>query len=165
MEMTHLHVTEAISNIQASLLDRLIDLDPSTSHESAQVRLNDFDQIKSQVKRDLENLLNTRCGRPKPPKRYQAVERSVLHYGLGDYSAGSPDSSALINRILTDVKWALRQFEPRIKDVRVELDVREDAQIGLSFRISGLLVVDPIREVVIFDTYYDSIKKAYIVSG
>lgn len=151
-------------NIQASLLDRLIDLDPSSSREPVQGRLTDFRQIRSQVKRDLENLLNTRGGKAKPPKRYRETSNSVLYYGLGDYSSGSPSSSILIDRILKDVERALRHFEPRIKNPQVDLEIGDETQSGLSFRISGLLVVDPIREPVVFDTYYDSTRKGYVVS-
>ena len=47
-------------NIQASLLDRLIDNEPGTSHEPVQYRLTTFRQLKRGVGRDLENLLNTK---------------------------------------------------------------------------------------------------------
>ena len=47
-------------NIQASLLDRLIDNEPGTSHEPVQYRLTTFRQVKGAVGRDLENLINTK---------------------------------------------------------------------------------------------------------
>lgn len=47
-------------NIQSSLLDRLIDNEPGTSHEPVQYRLTTFRQVKRRVGRDLENLLNTK---------------------------------------------------------------------------------------------------------
>jgi type VI secretion system protein ImpF len=34
----------------------------------------------------------------------------------------------------------------------------------LGFRITGILVVDPITEPVTFDTYFDVIKGEYVIS-
>ena len=47
-------------NIQASLLDRLIDNEPGISHEPVQYRLTTFRHVKRGVGRDLENLLITK---------------------------------------------------------------------------------------------------------
>jgi len=47
-------------NIQASLLDRLIDNEPGTSHEPVQYSLTTFRQVKRGVGIDLENLLITK---------------------------------------------------------------------------------------------------------
>ncbi len=152
-------------NVQVSLLDRLVDLDPEAGHESVQFRLADFNHIQTLVKRDLENLLNTRCGLAEKSKTYPETFRSVLYYGLRDYSADTPGSIGVRDKMIKDVERAIQRFEPRIKNVKVRLDIDDDTQRSLSFQISGLLVVDPIREPVTFDSYYDPIKKGYVISG
>jgi type VI secretion system protein ImpF len=155
---------DAHNNIQVSLLDRLVDDDPKTSHESVQYRLADFRHIKSLVTRDLESLLNTRCGLADCPKNYPETNRSVLYYGLKDYSAESPNSSDARNRIIKDIEKTIQFFEPRLKNIKVRIDEDLESHRGLAFRITGLLVVDPIREPVAFDTYYDGSKKEYVIS-
>lgn len=54
-------------NIQASVLDRLLDNDPKVSRETVQHRLVDVGRIKSALVRDLENLLDTRRSIIDPP--------------------------------------------------------------------------------------------------
>jgi type VI secretion system protein ImpF len=156
---------DAHNTIQVSLLDRLVDEDPKTVHEPVQFRLTDFRHIKSLVTRDLENLLNTRCGLADCSKHYPETNRSVLYYGLKDYSAESPNSSNARNRIVKDIDKAIQFFEPRLKNIKVHIDEDLEAHRGLAFRITGVLVVDPIREPVAFDTYYDASRKEYVVAG
>ena len=151
-------------NVRISILDRLLAHEPDSSQENVQFRLADFRHIQSMVIRDLEHLLNTRCGIQEPPKAYSETRRSVMFYGLRDYSSDSPDSGQTRDRMIHDVERAIRWFEPRLKNVKVQLDVAENTHRSLNFKISGLLVVDPIREPVTFDSYYDPEKKAYVIS-
>jgi type VI secretion system protein ImpF len=51
-----------------------------------------------------------------------------------------------------------------LKNVTVVLEAGADKEHRLSFRISAILMVEPIREPVTFDTYFDSIRKEYVVS-
>lgn len=155
---------DANNNIQVSLLDRLVDDDPKAPHEPVQFRLTDFRHIKALVTRDLERLLNTRCGLKISPKHYPETNRSVLYYGLRDYSAESPNSSDTRNRIVKDIEKTIQCFEPRLKNIKVRIDEDIEDHRGLAFRITGLLVVDPIREPVAFDTYYDGSRKEYVIS-
>jgi type VI secretion system protein ImpF len=89
----------------------------------------------------------------------------VATYGLKDFTAKNTDSQKLRQDIRKDVERSIARFEPRLKNVKVDLETGTKKERNLSFRISAMLVVDPIREPVAFDTYFDSIRKEYVVSG
>ncbi len=151
-------------NIQASILDRLIDLEPKLSKEPVQYRLSSFREIKAFVVRDLENLLNSRRSILEIPSAYKALNQSVASYGLKDFTADNPNSTAVMKKIRRDVERTILRFEPRLKRVKVRLETGENAKRSLSFRISGLLVLDPLKEPVTFDTYFDSSRGEYVIT-
>lgn len=154
-----------MGNAQASLLDRLIDEDPKSPGESAQYRLLDVRQVKGHVVRDLENLLNSRRDITNLPAEFRELDNSVATYGLKDFTAENTDSQKVRQTIRKDVEQTIARFEPRLQNVKVELETGSKKERNLSFHISALLVVDPIREPVAFDTFFDSIRKEYVVSG
>jgi type VI secretion system protein ImpF len=148
---------------QAPLLDRLIDADPTTSREPAQQRLLNARQIKALVVRDLENLLNSRRNITALPPEFRELENSLATYGLKDFTALSADNRQVRQSIRKDVEKAIARFEPRLKNVKVMLETGDPKERNLSFQISAILVVDPIREPVTFDTYFDATRKEYVV--
>ncbi|BBO88772.1 type VI secretion system baseplate subunit TssE [Desulfosarcina ovata] len=150
---------------QAPLLDRLIDEDPANSRESAQQRLMDAREIKALVVRDLENLLNCRRSIASIPDELRELQNSVAVYGLKDFTALGADSHQVRQTILKDVEKAIARFEPRLKNVNVVIETGDHKERSLSFQISAMLVVDPIREPVAFDTYFDTTRKAFVISG
>ena len=153
-----------MENVQTSLLDRLIDEDPNHSSESVQHRALTVRQLRAFVVRDLENLLNSRQNITHVPQQYVETRRSVLTYGLRDLTAESPNNPHALMRIRKEVEMAISTFEPRLQRVKVMLETSEKHGSRLSFRVSALLVVDPIREPVTFDTYFDSTRKEYVIS-
>jgi len=150
-------------NSHATILDRLVDMEPGVSHEPVQRRLLDIRQIKAVVVRDLENLLNTRRRILPVPASYKEINNSVFMYGLGDFTSENPKNSSVRQRLRQDVEKAIARFEPRLKNVIVRLE--EDIEKGrnLRFRISGLLVVEPETEPVSFDTYFDTNRGEYVI--
>lgn len=151
-------------NIQASILDRLIDLEPEVSREPVQRRFLTLGQAKASVVRDLENILNTKRSVLVPPNSCKEVNRSLFLYGLQDFTAQSPKSAMVRQLLRQQIEKAISRFEPRLKNVRVNFEVSMQDERTLGFRISGLLVVDPVREPVTFDTYFDVIKGEYVIS-
>ena len=150
---------------QAPLLDRLIDEDPASPGESVQQRLMNARQIKALVARDLENLLNSRREITSLPASFSELQHSVATYGLKDFTALGIQSGKVRSAIQKDVELAIARFEPRLQHVKVVLVTGDRRERKLSFQISALLVVDPIREPVAFDTYFDGLRKEYVVSG
>jgi type VI secretion system protein ImpF len=151
-------------NIQASILDRLIDLDPEVSRESVQHRFLTVGQARASVARDLENLLNTKRSVLAPPNSCKEVIRSLFSYGLPDFTAQNPKSAMVRQQLRQQIERAISRFEPRIRNVKVnfEISMQNDRTVG--FRITGLLVLDPVKEPVTFDTYFDVIKGEYVIS-
>lgn len=71
---------EKTPNLQASILDRLIDHQPEVSREPVQRRLAGFSQVRAAVVRDLENLLNTRSQFLPVPDGCKEVSNSLFVY-------------------------------------------------------------------------------------
>src|SRR6516165_12299211 len=71
-----------------SVLDRLLDDDPGVSREPAQNRHQVLRELKQSVRRDLENLLNTRARCQTGPPHLKELKQSLVQYGLPDFSGG-----------------------------------------------------------------------------
>ena len=152
------------THIQRSLLDRLIDLSPEVSRDSASYRTADMGQIKGLVARDLEKLLNTKSPALPPPPAFREVARSLHIYGLSDFTSQNPKSAAVRQRLRMEIEQAIRLFEPRLRNVSVRIEATPQNERNLRFKITGLLVLDPVTEPVAFDTIFDVGRGEYAVS-
>lgn len=153
---------ERHQNLQASVLDRLVDQEPEVSHEPVQYRLLGVGQVKAWVVRDLENLLNTRRHILTPPPAYTEVNDSLFTFGLPDYTSQNPKNMAVRQQLRQEIERTIARFEPRLKDVSVHVEAAADNDRSLRFRINGLLVVEPEAEPVTFDTYFDVNRSQYV---
>lgn len=151
-------------NLQASILDRLIDLEPEVSREPVQHRFLTMGQAKASVVRDLENILNTKRSVLVPPNCCKEVNSSLFVYGLQDFTAQNPKSAAVKQQLRQQVEKVISRFEPRLKNVRVKFEASTANERNLRFRINALMVVDPVTEPVTFDTYFDINKGEYVIS-
>ncbi len=148
---------------QASILDRLIDLEPDVSREPVQNRLSDYRQLMAVVRRDIENLLNTKNFSSISGSRHGELENSLMTYGLPDFTARGTNSSSVRDRLRRDVENAIRRFEPRLTSVVVRIEQGTQEERNITFRITGLLMTDPAPEPVVFDTHLDINKGEYEV--
>jgi type VI secretion system protein ImpF len=136
-----------------SVLDRLLDDRPEETAEPASVRGKGLRELKASVRRDLEFLLNARCNFVEIPEDLPEARRSVLLFGLPDFSTYNLSNPVGRQKLCRIVEKLVRQFEPRL--TRVEVAIVQDARSvdrSLHFRIDGLLRVDPTPEPVSFDT-------------
>jgi type VI secretion system protein ImpF len=137
----------------ASVLDRLLDDDPTVSREVAKSRNVVLRELKQAVRRDLENLLNHRRRVQGWPAGLGELDKSLVGFGLPDFTGTpmtTPESREQLRRTLENV---IRTFEPRFKTVRVHvLDTAEPRARTLRFRIDALLHADPAPEPVVFDS-------------
>jgi type VI secretion system protein ImpF len=151
-------------DIQGSILNRLIDDAPGVSSESSQQRAYDFSRIKAAVVNDLENLLNTKgFAEPLPPS-YKELNSSLYIYGLRDFTAHNPQSPSVRQRLRLEIENAVSRFEPRLRNVSVRIETPARNERTLRFRITGVLVADPLSEQVTFDTYFDLNKGEYVIT-
>jgi type VI secretion system protein ImpF len=155
---------ESLDNLRACILDRLVDLDPGVSHEPVQANFTSIGQIKASLVRDLENLLNTKRQIFMPSAIYRELNNSLFVYGLRDFTAQSLKSPSVRQQLRQDVERTISRFEPRLRNLTVQLDIPTQFDRNFRFRITGILVVDPIREPVSFDTYFDVNRGEYKVS-
>jgi len=158
-------VTDPNRNAQASILDRLIDLDPDVSRESVPFRLQDIRQVKTSVVRDLENLLNTKWLVAEPPGAFRNLRESLWLYGLRDFSADNPKAPAVRQQLRREIERTISRFEPRLRSVSVQLDAESEKERTLRFRISAMLIVEPLSEPVTFDTVLDVNRAQFKVTG
>ena len=152
------------ANLTLSLLDRLRDEDPKVTLESEQHRTVSERQVLDSVIRDIENLLNTRSSPIDIPTAFQYLKSSLAGYGIKDFSVENPDTSQVRQKLCKEIETAIHRFEPRLQKpvVRLEREGKEKGQ--LFFRITGVLVVEPIKEPVSFDTFFDVGRGRYMIA-
>ena len=151
-------------DIHASILDRLIDEQPGISREPVRHRVLSINQIKASVIRDLENLLNARRQITPVPAEYREVSNSLFVYGLRDFTSEDPRSPSIKQQLRNDVEKTISRFDSRLRNVIVRLEASAQNERNVRFRISGLLVVDPVTEPVTFDTFFDINRGEYVIS-
>lgn len=135
--------------MQPSILDRLIDPDTrGTSWRSGY----GIQEMMDVVRRDLEDLLNTRQTHLGLPDDFEETKKSIFNYGLPDLTsrnAITPQQKEEIGRSLEEV---VVLFEPRLRDVRATLlDSGDSKQTTVRFRIDAKLCVEP-APAVAFET-------------
>ena len=153
-------------NIVASVLDRLMDDEPGLSREPVPERTQSLRQLEGAVARDLEAMLNTRReALEELSEDFKEVNRSLVNYGLPDftsYSLMGEKDRARIRRILEE---NIATFEPRLQRVRVTLEAQREHDKALRFRVDALLRVEPSPEPVTFDAVLQLQNQEYQVQG
>jgi type VI secretion system protein ImpF len=142
-------------HIRSSVLDRLIDLEPTASGEPVRFHAATFRELKAAVCRDLENLLNTRNFLSAEVGGFRELSSSLLGYGLRDYTSSNPRSPLLRQQLRQELEKAIGCFEPRLHNVTVRIQDSDGNERNLRFMISGLLLTDSVAEPVTFDTVFD----------
>jgi type VI secretion system lysozyme-like protein len=133
-----------------SLLDRLTD--PESSGSGALLGY-DLGRMIDAVRRDLEELLNTRQSHQGMPEEFVELHNSIAAYGLPDFSSVDAGKSAQRKAMGRIIEAIISRFEPRLGDVQaVPIDVPgEKESQRVQFQISARLRLEPSPEVG-FDT-------------
>ena len=153
-------------SILPSVLDRLLDDEPGTEREPMPNRFQNLRELKKAVTRDLEDLLNTRQEiLEELPSEFAEVSRSLVSYGLPDFTSFSLLSKHDRNRIRRAVEQAIANFEPRLARVNVTLEPPREYERVVRFRIEALLRVEPAPEPVSFDAVLQLHTLEYVVRG
>jgi type VI secretion system protein ImpF len=148
--------------ITPSVIDRLLDDGSGPRREEP----HSVGELKRVVGRDLEALLNTRREiLDDLPGGFAETGRSLLVYGLPDFSAlnlASTQDRSQVRRALENV---IATFEPRLDRVRVSMEEPRPFDRGLHFRIDAVLQVEPAPEPVTFDAVLQLTTQQYAVEG
>jgi type VI secretion system protein ImpF len=132
------------TRLTASLLDRLIDQEED---QAGSARGYDHRQMIDVVRRDLEDLLNTRMTNGDVPAAFVEVNNSVVTYGLPDLSSQSADTAEQRAEIGRIIERVIERFEPRLRHVRARLVESMGGAQTVRFQINAELNVDPAPEV------------------
>jgi len=136
-----------------SVLDRLLDEDPGATKELPRTRNQVLRELKQSVRRDLENLLNTRCCLTTLPADLEELELSLVNYGVPDIMGTDLGSARQRDWFRHVLERVIGRFEPRFKSVKVELLENADpADRTMRFRIDALMHAEPAPEPVVFDS-------------
>jgi type VI secretion system protein ImpF len=136
-----------------SVLDRLIDHDPQQSHEVPRSRNQLLRDLKQAVRRDLENLLNTRIRCIPFRSELSELKQSLVNYGIPDLtglSLGGPKEREDFRRAVLST---IRQFEPRLKNLEVRIiDQADTIERTIRFHIEAVLLAEPAPEPIAFES-------------
>ena len=131
--------------LMPSVLDRLID--PESLGTSARPWYG-VEQLMRAVQRDLTALLNSRQTHKGLLDDCPQCRDSLLAFGLPDFSAMNASTDAQRAEIGHQLEDVIRQFEPRLRDVRVRLGKPGDArQRTVHYRVDAMLNVDSAPDV------------------
>ena len=136
-----------IAGARALLFDRLVDV-PDWNEQEQPLRILNREQLKTSVRRELGRLLNTRCSIPL--HLLGEEERSVINYGIPDFSSLSPHNADDHMLIASIVGQTITAFEPRLRNVRVDVGPAFSAESALWLNINAELVVGMYAEPVSF---------------
>lgn len=138
-----------MKGFEPSLFDKLFEAEGQSPYA---LRRLSIEEMKETVARDIEALLNTRMVFTEEDlRRFPNCQRSVLTYGLSDFSGLSLASHYDREFICRSLEQAIARHEPRLKHVRVMLQVDSRATSVLYFAITAMLDVGPAHEPVTFD--------------
>ena len=151
---------DAVDLHAGSLLDRLIDDEADARGDGAP----SFARLKDGLRRDLEDVLNTRRRFLRPPKALDELDRSLLSYGLADFTNEQLTSLSFRQDFSEEVELVLRRLEPRITVHEVLFLENGDAlDRRLRFRIVGAVRLGGERQSLSFDSYVDPVEGAIVV--
>lgn len=150
-----------IKGFEPSLFDKLFDDLPVGA---ARWRLS-LEQLKDSVARDLEALLNTRVIiAEEHDKSFPLAVRSVAGFGLSDFAGLSLANVYDRRRICASIESAIAAHEPRLREVRVDLELHRKTVNALYFSINAVLYVKPTQEPVSFDALLQPTSLQYSVT-
>ncbi len=139
--------------LMPSVLDRLLDDEPDVRTEPTSSQAQVLRQVRNSVRRDLENLLNTRCRAISIPKEFTELHRSIVAYGIPDISGADLANLGAKKAFLRTVENTIRMFEPRFKTVKVSpLQNSDPSDRMLRFRIDAMMYAYPAPEPIVFDS-------------
>lgn len=149
--------------LQPSVWDRLTS-PPSPPGASIETEIA---RIKDSVRRDLEWVLNTHRAPLHIPEELEHLQRSLLTYGLPDFTGASINGVASHDRLRLLIEATVRHFEPRLADIQVSLETRENShrKAELHYRIDAWLRVQPVPRPVSFDTVLELSNRSFDVKS
>ena len=165
-------MSKAIRNetqLLPSLLDRLLDDHPEESREPAWRDVQVVRVLKTSLCRDLQNLLNAHRLLATIPEAYANLKTSLLNYGLPDLQSMEVREDHDLGLLCRLIEESIQAFEPRLQGVRVrpviDAEGKKPIDRRVRFEIEAVLVVEPLREQVLFSSSLDVASGEFAVEG
>ena len=141
--------------LRPSLIDRLT----LGTQRQSQPRLREC------VRRDLEDLFNTRWRCSSWPPNLDELSVSLVNYGIPDFTGadlGDPDRQKEFGRIL---KRVVENYEIRLRNVKVINESSFKRDRTLRFRIEADLLAEPAPEPVVFNSELKPLTGKFEITG
>ena len=150
-----------------SVLDRLLDYEPTIRREAPRSRNQSLRDLKQSVRRDLENLLNTRIRCVPWPADLKELKHSLVNYGIPDLTGASVGSSKEREQLCREIENVIKRYggsivvkngvigveERRLRRVKVKLvDSAESHDRTIRFQIDAVLQAEPAPEPIQYDS-------------
>ncbi len=144
----------AKSSLLPSIFDRLIE---PREDEAADLgsRGQSVRELEEAVRRDVQDLLNTRRTAIDGFPDDAELSRSLLTFGLPELSSFNPTVPDQRKSLQDIIERTIRQFDPRLMQVRVT-SISADSGRGLRMSVEALLKVSPAPLPITFDTLVKS---------
>lgn len=153
----------------ASLLDRLLDDDPGVQREPPWREAAVLRIVRESLCRDLRDLLNARRSLLELPATLAELPTSLVNYGLPDLQSIEVREDHALVRLASLIEETVRTFEPRLQGVRVTPRASDTEKRlvdrRVRFDIEAVLVIEPLREPVLFSSSLDVSRGAFDVRG
>jgi len=144
--------SSAKSSLLPSIIDRLIE---PRGEETGDLsgRGQTVRQLEESVRRDLQDLLNTRRAAVDGFPEDSELAQSLLTFGLPELTSFDPTIPEQRRNLQGIIETTICKFEPRLMDVQVK-SISADASSGRGLRmcVEALLKVSPAPVPITFDT-------------
>ena len=151
--------------LRPSIFDRLIDERPDLTVESEKDRSQVLRELRESVRRDLENLFNTRYRIFSPPEGTEQLEDSLINYGLPDLATINLMDDEIKLDFCRQLERSIKKFEPRFKSVKITtLENSDHTDQTIRFRIDAVLYADPAPEIVVVDSVLEPVTRSVDVA-
>jgi len=146
-------------------LDNFIDDKPEQKQYIANESVQLLGQFKESIRRDLEQLLNTRYRCQSFPPELKHSRRSTLNYGIPDLSSINLLDANSRSRFCGQLEAIIRQYEPRFKSVKVLADANLKSQTEeFQFSVEALVNAEPAPILMVFDSTLEPVSSFVEVS-
>jgi|SanBayMetagenome_1026888.scaffolds.fasta_scaffold56253_2 type VI secretion system protein ImpF len=149
---------------EPSILDRLIDENPDLAQESNDQHGLSLDEIRENIGRDLEALLNTRISWLDIPERFPRVSDSIVAYGIPDLNNVVLDSRRSVDWLRDRIAESISRFDKRLSRVMVRVESLDSETHQLKLRIDAVLAVDPEPIAVHYVPFLDFVRREFKIS-
>ena len=150
--------TNELPEYLISAFDRLMDDSPENQTEQPMSPTMIASIQRKSIRRDLEDLLNSKLQFMELSEGLDEVRTSVYHYGIPDLTSINFIKLDSLDQFCQDIEAVIRKFEPRFKSVKVipHSDSENRVNRTIRFRIDALMISDPAPEAIVFDSVLET---------